>query len=139
MFTKKVFAVFITLFVVFFFAPLLSASDDKKTDDKSKESVEVKAEGEVKANEVKTEEKDVKQEEKAPKSDTKSIRKININKATAIELSSALKKVGPKYAAAIVKYREENGEFKAPEDIKNVKGIGNKIFELNKDVIVVSD
>lgn len=139
MFTKKVFAVFIALFVVFFFAPLLSASDDKKTDDKSKESVEVKAEGEVKANEVKTEEKDVKQEEKAPKSDTKSIRKININKATAIELSSALKKVGPKYAAAIVKYREENGEFKAPEDIKNVKGIGNKIFELNKDVIVVSD
>ncbi|MBF0379319.1 MAG: helix-hairpin-helix domain-containing protein [Desulfamplus sp.] len=134
MFTKKFFAVFIALFVVFFFASLLSASDDKKTSDKSEATVEVKTEGEagVKAKEVKT-------EEKAPKSDTKAIKKININKATAIELSSVLKKVGPKYAAAIVKYREENGEFKAPEDIKNVKGIGNKIFELNKDVIVVSD
>ena len=65
--------------------------------------------------------------------------KININTANAIELSSILKKVGPKHAAAIVEYREKNGQFQTPEDIKKVKGIGDKIYELNKDIIVTTD
>ena len=65
--------------------------------------------------------------------------KVNINTATVEELTAGLKNVGPKYAAAIVAYRETVAKFKTPEDIKLVKGIGDKTFEANKDVIVVED
>ncbi|MEA1969233.1 MAG: helix-hairpin-helix domain-containing protein [Thermodesulfobacteriota bacterium] len=64
--------------------------------------------------------------------------KININTATQKELC-ALKRIGPKYAARIVQYRKDNGNFKAPGDIQKVKGVGPKAFEANKDVIVVGD
>jgi competence protein ComEA len=63
--------------------------------------------------------------------------KININTATVEELTD-LKGVGAAYAKAIVEYRTEHGLFKAPEDITLVKGIGQKIFDQNKDRIVVS-
>jgi competence protein ComEA len=43
--------------------------------------------------------------------------KININKATVEELS-VLKRIGPSYAQRIVDYREQNGPFEKPEDIK---------------------
>jgi competence protein ComEA len=62
--------------------------------------------------------------------------KININTATVEELIK-LKGVGSEIAKRIVRYREENGLFKAPEDIMEVKGIGEKIFEKNKDLITV--
>ena len=62
--------------------------------------------------------------------------KININKASVEELAS-LKKIGPKIAERIVQYREENGDFKKIEDITNVKGIGEKTFEMIKDLISV--
>ncbi len=54
---------------------------------------------------------------------------VNINKATAAAIQENLKGIGEKKAAAIVTYRTENGDFKALEDIKNVKGIGDGIFE----------
>ncbi|MBF0201547.1 MAG: helix-hairpin-helix domain-containing protein [Desulfamplus sp.] len=69
----------------------------------------------------------------------KVVKKININTASVEELSEGLKGVGVKYAEAIVKYREEFGNFNAPEEIKKVKGIGDKTFEANKDRIVVKD
>jgi len=62
--------------------------------------------------------------------------KININTASAEELQT-LFRVGPKYAARIIEYRESNGPFETPEEIINVSGIGPKTFELNKDRIVV--
>ena len=62
--------------------------------------------------------------------------KVNINKASISELVK-LHKVGEKYAARIVEYRKKNGLFKKPEDIMNVKGIGVKIYETNKNIIVV--
>ena len=61
--------------------------------------------------------------------------KININKATVDELCT-LKRVGPSYAQRIVDYREQNGPFEKPEDIMNVRGIGWKTFEANKEVII---
>ncbi|MBW2066461.1 MAG: helix-hairpin-helix domain-containing protein [Deltaproteobacteria bacterium] len=61
--------------------------------------------------------------------------KININVATVEELMK-LKNVGQTYAERIVQYREENGPFKAPEEITQVKGIGIKTYELNKEMIV---
>ena len=62
--------------------------------------------------------------------------KININTASAEELVQ-LKGIGPKKAAAIVKFRETNGPFRIPEDLIKVPGIGPKTFETNKERIVV--
>lgn len=62
--------------------------------------------------------------------------KININTATVKELVK-LKKVGAKVAQKIVEYREKNGPFAKPEDIMKVPGIGQKIFDRNKDMISV--
>ena len=60
--------------------------------------------------------------------------KININKASAVELTQ-LKRIGPKLSERIVEYREQQGPFERPEDIMQVRGIGPKTFELNKDRI----
>ena len=62
--------------------------------------------------------------------------KVNINTASLEELTQ-LTKVGPKYAENIIEYRKANGPFKKAEDIMKVKGIGTKIWELNKENIVV--
>lgn len=61
---------------------------------------------------------------------------ININTASVDELTQ-LQKVGPKTAENIVAYRDANGPFKTVDDLKNVKGVGDKILELNKDRISV--
>ena len=52
---------------------------------------------------------------------------ININTATETELET-LSGIGPSKAKAIVEYRKQNGNFKTTADIKNVKGIGDGIF-----------
>jgi competence protein ComEA len=62
--------------------------------------------------------------------------KVNINTASVEQLMQ-LDRVGASYAQRIVEYREKNGPFKAPEEIMNVKGIGKKTWEANKDRIVV--
>ena len=62
--------------------------------------------------------------------------KININTASVEELGK-LEKVGEKYAQRIVEYREANGPFEQPQDITKVKGIGDKTWEANQDLIVV--
>ncbi len=61
---------------------------------------------------------------------------ININTATAEELST-LKGIGEKKAASIMEYRDNHGHFTKIEDIKNVKGIGDKIFEEIKNSITI--
>ena len=61
--------------------------------------------------------------------------KININKASAVTLTQ-LKRIGPKLSDRIVEYREKHGPFERPEDIMQVRGIGPKTFELNKDRII---
>ena len=61
---------------------------------------------------------------------------VNINKASESELQQ-LKGIGQALASSIVQYREENGKFKAVEDIKNVPGIGENKFENIKENIKV--
>ena len=61
--------------------------------------------------------------------------KININNASAVGLTQ-LKRIGPKLSERIVEYREKHGPFELPEDIMQVRGIGPKTFELNKDRII---
>jgi len=62
--------------------------------------------------------------------------KVNINKATLEELTT-LNGVGDKVAAKIIAFRKANGPFQKPEDLMMVKGIGQKLFDKNKDRIVV--
>jgi len=62
--------------------------------------------------------------------------KININTATMEQLTK-LKRIGPKYAERIIRYREANGPFKTVQDITKVKGIGSKTLEENIDVMTV--
>jgi len=63
------------------------------------------------------------------------IEKININTAPIEELVK-LERIGPKYAQRIIEYRAKN-PFEKPEDISKVPGIGEKTYEVNKDIIVV--
>lgn len=70
--------------------------------------------------------------------DAKENEQININKATAKELLS-LKGIGSKKANDIIVYREENGPYKEIEEIMQVKGIGNKMFEKIKNQITVRE
>jgi competence protein ComEA len=59
---------------------------------------------------------------------------VNINTAT-IEQLKTLNGVGDSKAKSIIEYREQNGGFKSKEDIKNVTGIGEKMFERIKEQI----
>lgn len=63
--------------------------------------------------------------------------KIDINSANAEQLKK-LSGIGDVIAARIIEYREANGPFKAPEGLMNVKGIGEKKFEVIKDKIVAT-
>ncbi|MDR3151854.1 MAG: helix-hairpin-helix domain-containing protein [Bifidobacteriaceae bacterium] len=61
---------------------------------------------------------------------------ININTATLTQLDT-LNGIGPAIAQRIIDYRISNGSFSSIEDIKNVKGIGESIFEKIKNQIRV--
>ena len=61
---------------------------------------------------------------------------VNINTATLEQLDT-LPGVGEATANKIITYREDNGGFKSIEDLKNVKGIGDKKFEDMKSSICV--
>ena len=76
------------------------------------------------------------QEEEKTDSNEKETKKININTATKEELMS-LPGIGEAKAELILTYRKET-PFKQIEDLKNVKGIGESLFEGLKDQIIVS-
>lgn len=61
--------------------------------------------------------------------------KININTATLDELMT-LSGVGKSKAESIIKYRNES-KFESIEDIKNVSGIGEALYDSIKDNITV--
>lgn len=63
--------------------------------------------------------------------------KININTADEKQLET-LSGIGPSRARMIIEYREKNGEFKYIEEIMNISGIGEKIFEGIRDHITVN-
>ena len=61
---------------------------------------------------------------------------ININTAGIEELTT-LTGIGDVKAEAIIKYRSEVGKFKTKEELLNVEGIGEALFEKIKDNITV--
>lgn len=62
---------------------------------------------------------------------------VNINTGDKSEIEK-LPGIGPSKADAILQYRETNGEFKTVDDLKNVKGFGDKTVESLKDFIVLN-
>ncbi|WBY64964.1 MAG: hypothetical protein ACFWUD_00075 [Thermocaproicibacter melissae] len=64
--------------------------------------------------------------------------KVNINTATAAELSEKLDGIGDTLAQRIVSYREQHGPFRNPEDLKNVPGIGEKKYAKISSFITTS-
>ena len=56
---------------------------------------------------------------------------VNINTADAATLAAELDGVGQARAEAIVRYREEHGEFESLDDLRKVKGIGAAIIDKN--------
>lgn len=63
--------------------------------------------------------------------------KVNINSATKEELMS-LPGIGEAKAERIVAYRTESGPFLRTEDIMQVTGIGEKLYEQLQDYITVN-
>lgn len=70
------------------------------------------------------------------KKDVTSEMKISINTATKEQLLT-INGIGESKADSIIKYREENGRFKTIEEVKNVSGIGDSLFEKIKDYITI--
>ena len=62
--------------------------------------------------------------------------KININTASLSDLKT-LDGVGDATAQKIIDYRQTQGSFTKPEDLKNVSGIGDKRYDAIKDKICV--
>ena len=63
--------------------------------------------------------------------------KVDVNNAGAEVIATELQGVGESKARAIVAYREANGPFKSADDLSQVKGIGDRTVELNRENIVV--
>jgi competence protein ComEA len=61
-----------------------------------------------------------------------SVAAVNINKADAVSIASALKGVGNARAQEIVRYREAYGPFSTVDELADVKGIGKSTLEDNR-------
>jgi competence ComEA-like helix-hairpin-helix protein len=64
------------------------------------------------------------------------LKKIDINKATEEDLI-ALPSIGIKTARAIVAYGKAIGGYKSIEQLQLVRGVGKKVYDCLKDLVVV--
>jgi competence ComEA-like helix-hairpin-helix protein len=64
------------------------------------------------------------------------IRRINVNTASAKELET-LPGIGQGYAERIVEYREKYGPFRRAEHLMMVRGISDKRFRALRDLITI--
>ena len=62
---------------------------------------------------------------------------VNVNTATAEEIAEGLKGVGLTKAEAIVQYRKANGTFTHVDELVNVKGIGVRTVDINREAIAL--
>jgi len=62
---------------------------------------------------------------------------VDINTANAGALAAALNGVGEAKARAIVAHRDQHGAFRTADELALVKGIGQRLVELNKDAILI--
>ena len=73
----------------------------------------------------------------ADSADASSGKKVNINQASAKEISN-LPRIGIKVAERIVEYRQAHGAFSRIEDLMEVKGVGDKLFTELKPYLALS-
>lgn len=64
---------------------------------------------------------------------------VNVNEASAEEIADSLKGVGLRKAEAIIDYRNKNGEFKHIDELVNVKGIGIRTVDINREYILLDN
>mgnify|MGYP003778165219 CR=1 FL=1 len=64
---------------------------------------------------------------------------VNINTADAQTLADNIIGVGMKRAQEIINFREEHGPFKSVDELTQIKGIGLKLVEQNRDNLKVSE
>ncbi len=64
--------------------------------------------------------------------------KVNLNTATAQQLTT-LPGVGEKLAARIIEFRQKSGPFRTPQELLNVKGIGEKNFQKMQPYVLVGE
>jgi competence protein ComEA len=64
---------------------------------------------------------------------------VNLNKADAAALDYYLSGVGEVRSKEIVKYRDEHKKFKSIEEVKDVKGIGEVIYNKIKSSLSLTN
>lgn len=64
---------------------------------------------------------------------------VNVNTADAAEIANELTGIGQVKAEAIVAYREAHGSFESLDGLEEVKGIGDKTIEKNREDILLSN
>lgn len=67
------------------------------------------------------------------------VEKVDINTADVATLDRVLVNIGEAKAEAIVAHRKANGPFKSAEQLAEVRGIGLKTVENNRDRIVLGN
>jgi comEA protein len=107
---------------------------NKKINDLNKDLAEAKAQTPLVETQTYTQKKSSSGEVAGASDERSGI--INVNTASLSQLDS-LPGIGPAYAQRIIDYRSSNGGFKAIEELKNVKGIGDKTFDKFKDLITI--
>ena len=60
---------------------------------------------------------------------------VNINHASAKDMAISFKGIGLKKAESIVAWREMNGEFTSINQLLEIRGIGQKILDVNRSKI----
>ncbi len=80
----------------------------------------------------------VPKEGEAPRGEqqAKGDRRIDLNTADQAALDT-LPRIGPALAQRIIEWREQNGRFTSVEDLLAVPGIGDKMLEALRDLVVV--
>ena len=66
------------------------------------------------------------------------LKKIDLNKATEEDLV-ALPGIGIKTARAIVAYRKVIGGYKSLEQLRLVRGVGDKVYDCLKDLVTIGE
>jgi len=68
---------------------------------------------------------------------TAALAAVNLNTASKDELV-ALPGIGPSKAQAIIDYRTQNGPFKSVDEVRKVRGIGEKLFQQIKPELSIA-
>lgn len=64
---------------------------------------------------------------------------VNINTASAEEIAESLNGIGTSKAEEIVRYRDEHGAFTDLDELVNVKGIGIRTVDKNRDNMLLGE